>query len=381
MDTPFVYSKYVSGKHFVGRSVELQAFANLLTQGENLVLYEIPKSGITSLIQQGFFKLKSSGIDFIPVSISLLNKRSVAHIVLELASNMLRSIANTAEEYARLLPELLPDSCFVFDAREFAENGSVVSLGWEISNDDIVKVLTLPYRIAARQNCRMFVLVEEFQNLFLAEGGESCCKLWERVLKERSEDDKLRASYIFCGSSYNAMDEIFAVKKFFYRRVERIELGEIEIKLIVDYIIKGLLASGKVVDRDLLHGVCSLFRSNMWYINHFTSICDSLTRGYIMEPTLNAALNILLSIHEPRFKAMMNDLTNFQVNMLRAVLCGYSKFSATEVIERFNLSSPANVKRLKDALSKKEIVNFNGDTPKVLDPLFEYWAKKVYYNI
>jgi hypothetical protein len=40
------------------------------------------------------------------------------------------------------------------------------------------------------------------------------------------------------------------------------------------------------------------------------------------------------------------------------------------------------VRRLKDALCKKEIVTFDEDeTPIVLDPLFEYWVRKEYFNM
>ena len=68
------------------------------------------------------------------------------------------------------------------------------------------------------------------------------------------------------------------------------------------------------------------------------------------------ALGAIISIHEPRFIATMNSLTTFQVNMLKAILDGVNRFSSSEVIQKYGLSSSANVRRLKDALMKKEIV-------------------------
>ena len=155
-----------------------------------------------------------------------------------------------------------------------------------------------------------------------------------------------------------------------------------EAKEIIDHIIRGFLASGKVLDRDLMLGVCKLFRNNIWYINHFAAICDSLSKGYIMEPVLVEALDVLISIHEPRFIATMNDLTTFQICLLRAILDGYTKFSSSEVIQRYNLNSSANVKRLREALCKKEIITFDEkDEPVILDPLFEYWVRKEFFEI
>ena len=52
------------------------------------------------------------------------------------------------------------------------------------------------------------------------------------------------------------------------------------------------------------------------------------------------------------------------------------------LIKQYGLNSSANVRRLKDALCKKEIVTFDEDeTPIVLDPLFEYWVRKEYFNM
>ena len=188
--------------------------------------------------------------------------------------------------------------------------------------------------------------------------------------------------YIFMGSKVNAMYGMFGTKKYFFRQAERVKLGEIDTREIIDHVIRGLLATGKVIDRDLLLGVCKLFRNNICYINHFSAICDSLTRGYRMEPILNEALSTILSIHEPRFVAMMEDLTTFQVSMLRAVLDGQTKFTSADVIEQYAFNSSANVRRLKDALCKKEIIMFDeAGTPTVIDPLFEYWARRYYYGM
>ena len=79
---------------------------------------------------------------------------------------------------------------------------------------------------------------------------------------------------------------------------------------------------------------------------------------------------------------MMYSLTVYQINMLKAILDGVVKFSATEVIEKYGFNSSANVRRVKDALCKKEIVTFNErDEALVLDPLFEHWLRKYYFEI
>ena len=382
MDNIFQYNKYVIGKQFLGRGVEVRAFANLLSQGENIVIYEPPKTGRKSLVQQGLYTMKSSGAQFVAAQLSLLDIRTQAAFALRLAGSVLNTLGNNPAELSSAAKELLPDTHFIFDENRFAASGEPLSLSGELDRADLMAAFLLPYRVGKSAGVKRIVVIDEFQNVMQTEDGDRLCQLLEEVFKTLPAELADGASYIFMGSQVNAMHEIFGVKRWFWRQAERLRIPAIETRDIIDHVVKGFLATGKVIDRDLLLGVCRLFRNNIWYINHFCAICDSLSRGYIMEQILKEALDSLVAIHEPAFVATMNDLTTFQVSLLRAILDGHTRFSSAEVIRQYSLNSSANVRRLKDALCKKEIVTFDEDeTPIVLDPLFEYWVRKEYFNM
>ena len=382
MDSIFQYNKPVTGKQFLGRKTELRAFANLLGQGENVAIYEPPKTGRRSLVQQGFFFMKGSGQRFETVQLTLLDVRTLSDFALRLAGSVVRTLGSGPADYARAVQELLAGTHLVFDRERYDNLDEVVSAAGPLDDGDLRAAYLLPYRVGRQHGDRRYVVIDEFQNVMLTEDGDRAFQILEDVFKTLPEDLSGCASYVFLGSQVNAMHDIFGVKRYFWRRVERIRLAPIDTKEILEYVVRGFLATGKVIDRDLLLGVCRLFRDNIWYINHFSAICDSLTRGYIMEPTLNDALSCLIAVHEGRFVATMNDLTTFQVSLLRAILEGHKRFSSAEVIKHYGLNSSANVRRLKDALCKKEILTLDEkDVPHILDPLFEYWVKKYYFNI
>ena len=382
MESPFIYSKPVSGRWFVGRKTECAVLSNLLRNGENVVLYEPPKTGKDSLLQQVFSNMKLSDSQFRVVKVPLMSVRSVSSFCLRLGAEILKACGSTASDYTSLAADTLGGTHFVFDELAWQGGGEVLSLGWDIDDRDLKAMVTLPYRVAQRCGYRIFVCLDEFQSVMLTEDGDRICHVMQDVFTNRSEEDRKSASYIFCGSQVNAMHEIFGRRKLFHRQVERVKLEDIDPKEIADSVNRGFLTSGKVVDRNLLLGVCNLFKNNVYYINCFAAICDSLTKGYIMEPVLNEALEDILAIHEPHFRAVMSDLTTFQVSLLRAVVEGYTRFSSAEVIRRYELNSSANVRRLKDALCKKEILTFDeNDVPHILDPLFEYWVTKYYFEI
>ena len=383
METPFVYNKYVTGKNFIGRRSDSTVLSNLLSAGENVTIYEPPKSGKMSLVEQTLFNMRIQGKLFLVAEVNLLDVRSCEVLLKRWGDAVIRCFATTPSEYADIVATRLDGTHFVFDNEIYSQKDEILSTNWEVDENDIRAILTLPYKLAQGGDSQLFVLVDEFQNIEFCPEGERIFKILESVFREARDSGLNRScAMILCGSRVNAMKEIFEHRKFFWRQVEHLPLQKVDEKEIIDHIIKGFLSSGKVIDRNLLFGVCKLFDNNLWYINHFTSICDSLSKGYIMEPVLLDALDMLMSIHEPRFIATMDDLTTFQVNLLRAVVEGHTKFSSSEVIARYALNSSANVRRLKDALCKKEILTFDDkDEPLIMDPLFKYWVMKKYFRM
>ena len=379
MDPAFIYYKPVTGKNNIGRRSEQTIVANLLDQGENVVIYEPAKTGKKSLMQQTFLNMRISGKIFTTAEVPMLQVRSTEEMLLTFGSALIRASATTPDEFAEIVHGCLPDTHFVFDPDMYATTDQVLSLGWSIDENDIRSMLGLPWRLAAVTGKKIYVVLDDFQNVTFLENWEKFLKIFEETLKANQSG---LCNFVFLGSAVNAMKEIFEEKVFFHRQVNHVSISDIEAREITDHIVRGFLTSGKVIDRDLMMSVCKRFQSNIWYINHFASICDHLTKGYITEMTLQEALDMLISIHEPRFKELVADLTGFQVSLLKATLDGCKRFSSAEVIERYNLHSSANVRRLKDALCKKEIITFGeNDEPKVLDPLFEYWARKYFFKM
>ena len=382
MDSPFLYNRYVTGQHFIGRKEDCTILGNLLSQGENVAIWETRGTGKRSLIQQTLTKIRIEGTRFITADLSALDIRSAEVFVKRMGSTLVRTVASTPDEYAAVVARYLGGTHFVFDRKAFSDHDAILSLNWEMDEQDMLAVLRLPYLLAEERPERMFLIVEEFQSLDLAEDGEKLFAALSQVMDEMRAAGRRNFSWIFTGSRVNAMADIFQHRRYFTRRVTRVHLSPVAEKNIVEHIIKGFLSSGKVIDRDLVAGACRLFKCNLFYINHFTSICDSLSKGYIMEPVLLEALQSVVAVHSGRFVAMMSDLTTFQVNLLHAVIDGYTKFSTAEVIRKYGLNSSANVRRLKDALMKKEILTFEGqdERPVLLDPLFEYWLRNTYFK-
>jgi len=381
IDTAFPYSQYVTGKNFVGRKADVTLLTNLLNQGENVLLSEPPKSGKTSLVQQALFSMRVSGKVFTVGQFSALNIRTPEAFVLRLGHTLLRMAATSPAEYATLTAEFLGDTHFVFDPNHYEEQDQILSLNWELDASDVQTMLRFPYALAQSRGKRLILIIDEFQSLNRLEDPDAILRPLDACMREMKGNDNL-FSWILCGSGVNAMKGIFQSSHLFHRQLERVTLSPVDELEMADHVHKGFLAAGKVVEKELLQGACRLFRGHLWYINHFAAICDHMSKGFIVEQALVEALGTLVNIHEPRFNSIMADLTTHQVNFLRAVMDGVNRFSAADVIRKYGLNSSANVKRVKDALMKKEVLVFDeNDNPHIIDPLFEYWIRKYFFEL
>ena len=381
MDTPFIYDRFVTGKNFLGRKMDCTILSNFLAAGEQVMMYGRPKSGKMSVVQQTLFNMRLSGRQFMVAHTSLANVRTLEQFLLKLGTSVIKSMSSTAEEYSSIVARHLEGTHFVFDRALFATQGEVVSLNWTPDMNDVAQMLRLPQRIAQEQGKSYYVILEDFHNLLRMDEYEDVFKEMNKFFSERDYSSQVSSSYLMIGSHVNEMKLIFEEKKYFYRQVEHLQLATLDERDIIDYIVKGFMVSGKVIDKNLALGACKLFRCDMWYMNHLVSICDTLTRGYINEAVMMDALKMLISIHEPHFQSIVDDLTDHQLSLMRAVLDGVVRFSASEVIEKYALNSSANVRRVKDALKKKEVLTFNEkDEPVILDPLFEYWLEKHFFE-
>lgn len=383
MDTPFIYNGYVTDKNFIGRATERKILANLIKAGEHVSIYEPPKTGKMSLLMQVFSDLKNERTQFVVAMVDMLNVRTLEDFLMKFGTAVIKLSASTPDDYSSIVETYLDGTHFVFDRVQFINTGQVLSLNWKPDENDIAELMMLPQKLALAKGMRYVVVLNEFQNLMNADEYETVFKILETQMKERDRKAPYQAVFVMMGGMVNAMKLIFDEKRFFYRQVNRVALSNVDTKEIIEYVVKGFLSGmGKSFDRNLAMGACELFKSNLWYINHLAAICDALSKGFVTETMMTDALESMISVHQIRFMSIVNDLTDHQLSLLRAVLDGVVKFSASDVIEKYHLNSSANVRRVKDALKKKEVITFNEkDEPLVIDPLFEYWLRRTYFEI
>ncbi len=70
----------------------------------------------------------------------------------------------------------------------------------------------------------------------------------------------------------------------------------------------------------------------------------------------------------------IGNLTTYQMNFIRALCSGISYgFGSKEVLETWNLGTKSNIARIQKVLIDNELVEKNGKTITLADPVFKLW--------
>ena len=349
--SPFSYDKIAAGAGIIGREAELAFMADLLEKGEySLALYGGPRSGKETLVTEALERWRQKHQNLILCRLDLFNVRTFEAFV-DAWREQMRSCAHEVNRHA-----LLP---------------------FDIAIDEIpaMKLFDLPGVIASESNAPMIIWFKDFQNLLSIEGDsfrlEQLDKTWSR---------QRRVRFLFTGSAVNAMKGIFEERKCFYGISRTMELLPPERRCVCEYIRQTFLRYGRVIEMEEAMAIHEISGGNMWYVKQLCSFCFEKPAGYVNRTIVNQARDTMLSLHVPRFKAVVFDLTANQMNLLHAVVDGVRKFTSAEMMERYRLNSSANVARVKDALQKKEVLSFDAEeNARIIDPLFEYWLRNYYF--
>lgn len=339
MQEGFSFDRIVTGREFFGREDDCAALEKAILSGENIALYSAPKEGKSSLVAQALRNLSIGG-----------SKPLIKEID---AANSLR-------------------------VKDFEDKLAAAGLGGILdpSSDCLTQIFT---RLASSDD-RLVISIVNFQHLAILEESDALMRaLRDTFLRTRGG----RLCWILSGSQLNAMKELFVRSPFFRGGVTPMTLSPIPSEDIATFIRKNLDLSGKVMEKEDVDALISTLDGNIWYIRHYMSICDSLTRGYVTPAVISDAYEGLIATQLPWFRYMVSNLSCYQLRFLQALVRegGRCNFSSVRMLERYGLNSSANVVRVRQALMKKEIITESGRGElRVIDPLFRWWLEKYFFK-
>jgi hypothetical protein len=90
-----------------------------------------------------------------------------------------------------------------------------------------------------------------------------------------------------------------------------------------------------------------------------------------------SAISELISTNEALYMQQVEPLSGYQMNLLKAIVSGiHSGYNEKRVRSMFDLGSPSNMVRLRDALIERDLIYSEMQQLHLTDPVFGLWFKK-----
>ena len=373
MEKPFVFGVPADNVHFIGRESEIERLSANMRYGVNTVLMSPRRWGKTSLVNKVAGSL-SNDKERIIIRMDIFACRSEYDFYNVFSSELLKQTASKIDEWKKIakgfIERLTPKISVNPD--HMAEYS--VSLGITPKTHTPDEVLSLPQIIAERKKCDIVICIDEFQQI-----GEFPDSLNVQKKLRTAWQGQKSVSYCLYGSKMHMMMKLFQKKSYpFYRFGEILNLKPIPLETWIPYIKSRFDAFGKSISDSMIERICQTVEYQASYVQQLAYSILLLTDRDATETVFNAGVNDLISQNSGTFLEQTQSLTSYQLNFLRAVIDGISQgFGESSVREQYNLGSPSNIARLKQALIDKELIEQTETGIIIGDPVLRLWLSNL----
>ena len=369
----FVYGVAVSDYNFIGRERETKRLLDNFKGGINVILMSPRRLGKTSLVKHVCNKLDNK--DIITVYLDIFGCKSEYDFYNKLTAEVLKQTASKHElwfeEAKEFLYRLTPKISFSPEPNsDFS-----ISLGITPKTHTPEEVLQMAETIAIKRKKRIVICIDEFQQI----GEMSNSKQIQARLRTVWQHQK-HVSYCLFGSKHHLMSTIFLHRSMpFFQFGDTISLNKIATEDWVEYIVSHFADGKRTISHALAEEICKFTENYSAYVQQLAWLVFTLKEEgeTVTEDDVRQAENDLLATNDILFMQMIEPLSEFQLNFLRAIASGIKKdFGLSEVREEYNLGSYSNITRLKTALLERDLIEKQNTELVITDPIFAKWLKR-----
>ncbi len=375
-DSPFIYGTIVSNQSFTNREAESAKLQSNLLNGINTTIISPRRWGKSSLVEKVIIdinkkdkKTKTVIIDLFSVSSEEEFLEQFAREVIKASSSKWQEWMSSGKEFfKKLIPKL---SLGIDPTTDFS-----LSFDWHELKKNSDEVLNLPETIAKKRGIKFIICLDEFQNL----SSFDDYLFFEKKLRACWQRHK-SVTYCLYGSKRHMMTDIFNnPSKPFYRFGDIMLLQKIETKKWVSFICKSFAATDKQIDEKTAGIIPLVMKNHSWYVQQLAHYAWNVTHKRATTTEIYTALKELINANTPLYQKETESISRTQLNLLKAVAKDETQFTSTAVMNKHQLGTPRNVSKNKTVLINNDIIHEINNKFEFVDPAFELWFKKQFFN-
>ena len=237
------------------------------------------------------------------------------------------------------------------------------------------EILNMVEVIAKRKDRHIVVCIDEFQQV----GEFEDTKTVQARLRSAWQHQHF-TSYCLFGSKRHMMSKIFLNRSMpFYQFGDLMWLQKIPTSDWTDYITSHFERAGRHISEEMVMKICESVELYPSYVQHLAAIVLNHTPqgSTVTEELLPVAIKELISTNEALYMQQIEPLSGYQMNLLRAIVSGiHSGYNEKKVRSQFDLGSPSNMVRLRDALIERDLIYSEMRQLYITDPVFTLWFRQ-----
>jgi len=367
-----MFGKVISGGHFANRSKELAHLKSNFTSGIHTILISPRRWGKSSLVRRAAGQLETENKSIRFCFLDLMNVRSESEFYRHFASAVLKAGSTKMEEWVddarSFLGKFIPRLSFSPDDI----NNFSLSMDWEEVARNPDDILNLPETLAKEKKVRFVLCIDEFQNLAVFDNPVA----FQSKLRSHWQ---LHQNVTFClyGSKRHMLMDVFTKPAMpFYNFGDILFLEKIKTGDWIPFLTSKFKETGKILSPELAKSIAETARCHPYYVQQLAQQTWLRTHLTCSEDIVFTAWDSLQDQLSLLFQNLTDSLSPTQLNFLKALSDNQTQMTSKTVIDTYRLGTPGNVKKIKEALENREIIDLSGKTISFLDPLYEAWLKR-----
>lgn len=371
MENPFVFGRAAEGAYFTDRIEDARRLSANLTHGIHTILISPRRWGKTSLVKKVINETDRPDIRF--VFIDIFDCKSEYDFYHSFANEIVKQTSSKIDEWVETAKSFLSNISPKFSFGTDPMNDFSLSFEWSPKDNTEKEILQLPQKIAQKKNIRLIVCLDEFQQIADFSDSITFQKKLRSVWQHQQE-----VTYCMFGSKKHLMENIFNEKSMpFYKFGDMMFLKKIPTEEWVPFVCDKFRETGKTISEEQVAKICGLTENLSSYVQHLAWIVWYKSDKVVRNKDIDDAVSDLLEQNKVFFQREVEQLSEFQLNFLKALANGVSSgFSRKEIIKKYRLESSANVQSVKKSLLKKGIIDIDEQTVTFDDSIFKLWMQR-----
>lgn len=374
MEAPFIFGKLAEGKHFINRENDLENLKLNFKSGINTILISPRRWGKSSLVNQAAEQLKAKAPELHFCFIDLFNIRSEENFYEDFATKLIRETSTKWEEWIKNGKKFFSNLIPRFNVGLDPVHDFKITFDWKELKKSQDEILELPQNISIARKIKIVVCIDEFQNIAQFDQSLAFQKKLRSIWQKHQ-----KVTYCLYGSKRHMLAEIFENKSMpFYKFGETRFLNKISEQYWIEYIMRQFSSTGKSISIELSSQIAGMMENHPYFVQLFAKNVWQNTGKKCNSEIITLTLQELLIQNSLMFQRELDNLTNKQINFLKALSEGVIKFSTKETLSTYDLGTQGNITRIKSSLENSEIIDLWGDKIEFIDPLFRLWFIEIY---